>query len=450
MILIPLSTDAPIYHWPWMTLVLIAVNVVTFLLTGRGEQPDGWLLTFGQGLHPLEWLANNFLHFGIMHLIGNMIFLWSFGIVVEGKLGWWRYLLLYLLIGIAGGALVQAAMLGQHAAEPPGSGGASLCIYALLAICIVWAPKNEMDCFLLLGYRAMMVELSILTLGGIYVTLQVLEAWWDGFHISSAMLHLTGAVVGLGAGFALLRLRLVDCENWDLIAVWNNTYGDPSKLSTWHEHVTIKSEPIGTIEEVAATSKPKKRRTIFRPSIYQTGGSTRPPNDRRTKENHDEPPNVGNDRPRVESLATDRGLNELPAATRKVLLRIRELLKQGKPQAALAEYRKRLRVIDHWPLELLDLQALANGLYQLKLLDDALPLMHEFVDRFPGRDDVMRVKLATVYCDLQQRPRAAIRQLDAIDADDFSDVVQQQVARIRKKAEQLIADGVLELDGKSW
>ena len=151
MILIPLSTDAPIYHWPWMTLVLIGVNFVAFLLTGRGALPEGWMLTFGQGLHPVEWLANNFLHFGILHFIGNMIFLWSFGIVVEGKLGWWRYLLLYLLIGIAGGAIVQAAMLGQIGADPPGSGGASLCIYALLAICIVWAPKNEMDCFLLLG-----------------------------------------------------------------------------------------------------------------------------------------------------------------------------------------------------------------------------------------------------------------------------------------------------------
>ena len=325
MILIPLSTDAPIYHWPWMTLVLIGVNFLAFLLTGRGAQPEGWMLTFGQGLHPVEWLANNFLHFGILHFIGNMIFLWSFGIVVEGKLGWWRFLLLYLLIGIAGGAIVQAAMLGQIGADPPGSGGASLCIYGLLAICIVWAPKNEMDCFLLLGYRALMIELSILTLGGIYVTLQVLGAWWNGFRMSSAMLHLTGAALGFGAGLALLRLRLVDCENWDLMAVWNNTYGDPSKLRNWHESVIIKSEPTGTIEDLESNSKPKKRRTIFRPSIYQTGGSPRPPNDRRAKGNHDERPNAGSDRPRIESLATDRGLNELPAATRKALRRIREL-----------------------------------------------------------------------------------------------------------------------------
>ena len=44
MIVIPLNTDAPIYHWPWMTLVLIGANVATFFLTGRGSESDGWLL----------------------------------------------------------------------------------------------------------------------------------------------------------------------------------------------------------------------------------------------------------------------------------------------------------------------------------------------------------------------------------------------------------------------
>ncbi len=96
MIVIPLNTDAPIYHWPWMALVLIAANVATFFLTGGGRETDGWLLQFGHSLHPIEWVAYNFLHFGWLHLIGNMGFLWGFGLIVEGKLGWWRFLLLYL------------------------------------------------------------------------------------------------------------------------------------------------------------------------------------------------------------------------------------------------------------------------------------------------------------------------------------------------------------------
>ncbi|MCH7591138.1 rhomboid family intramembrane serine protease, partial [PVC group bacterium] len=41
----------------------------------------------------------NFVHFGEAHLVANMFFLWVFGLVVEGKTGWWKYLLIYFGIG---------------------------------------------------------------------------------------------------------------------------------------------------------------------------------------------------------------------------------------------------------------------------------------------------------------------------------------------------------------
>ena len=50
----------------------------------------------GDGIHPLQWLTNIFLHAGFFHLVGNMIFLWTFGFVVEGKLGWLPFTALYL------------------------------------------------------------------------------------------------------------------------------------------------------------------------------------------------------------------------------------------------------------------------------------------------------------------------------------------------------------------
>ena len=62
---------------------------------------DRYSLTLGDGrLHPVQWVTHNFLHLDFFHVLGNMIFLWAFGIVVEGKLGPWKYLLTYLLIGI--------------------------------------------------------------------------------------------------------------------------------------------------------------------------------------------------------------------------------------------------------------------------------------------------------------------------------------------------------------
>jgi membrane associated rhomboid family serine protease len=104
--LIPLNTDAPIYHFPFACIAMIIVNLVTFLATGWGQMENvdqwgSWALAYGDGLHPVQWITSNFIHMGLAHLIGNMIFLWGFGLVVEGKLGWWRFLLAYLCIGFA-------------------------------------------------------------------------------------------------------------------------------------------------------------------------------------------------------------------------------------------------------------------------------------------------------------------------------------------------------------
>ena len=111
--LIPWNTDAPIYHYPIASAGLIACNVAVFaLLIGEPELAEEYCLAYGDGLHPVQWLTHNFLHADFMHLLGNMIFLWSFGLVVEGKLGWYGMLPAYLGIGIANGWIVQAA--NQH------------------------------------------------------------------------------------------------------------------------------------------------------------------------------------------------------------------------------------------------------------------------------------------------------------------------------------------------
>jgi len=63
-------------------------------------------------LAPDRLFTSMFLHGGFGHLLGNMFFLWAFGIVVEGKLGWWKFLGVYMTIGIVGGFLIQLTMLG--------------------------------------------------------------------------------------------------------------------------------------------------------------------------------------------------------------------------------------------------------------------------------------------------------------------------------------------------
>ena len=105
--IIPWGTDAPIYHRPFATIALIADQRAAPLRRARGMPTTDYVLVIGDGVHPVQWLTNNFLHSGIFHLVGNMIFLWTFGLVVEGKLGWWRFPLVYLLLGVVDSAAMQ-------------------------------------------------------------------------------------------------------------------------------------------------------------------------------------------------------------------------------------------------------------------------------------------------------------------------------------------------------
>ncbi len=221
--LIPWNTDAPIYYFPWATIGLIVANVLVYFgeVAATPEEIVPWMLVFGDGLHPLQWISNCFLHSGILHLLGNMVFLWAFGLVVEGKLGWQRFLPLYFGICVCYSLIVQVIMLGSFGAAL----GASGAIYGLLAICMIWAPRNEFSCILLVG-RFPTFDVPILGFALLYILLQLGLAFWGSFAMSSEVLHLIGAGVGTVVGIVTVKKDLVDCEGWDLLTVWAGREGE--------------------------------------------------------------------------------------------------------------------------------------------------------------------------------------------------------------------------------
>jgi membrane associated rhomboid family serine protease len=224
-VLIPWNTDAPIYHFPFATIGLIVANVLAFGAALAAEDPTPWMLAFGDGLHPLQWVTNVFLHADPIHLLGNMFFLWAFGLVIEGKIGWWRFLLVYLGLGAFESAVSQIGMLGGEGLAL----GASGAIYGLLAMSLVWAPRNSMSCLLILFFRPFSLELPILGLVTFFVGWEIFSAWMSDFQMSSAMLHLAGALPGFVVAAAMLKLGLVDCENWDVFAVLGGRQGEEQR-----------------------------------------------------------------------------------------------------------------------------------------------------------------------------------------------------------------------------
>ncbi|MBP6737627.1 MAG: rhomboid family intramembrane serine protease [Rhodobacteraceae bacterium] len=148
----PIRDHNPSGGKPFVTLLLIAVNVAVFLGYWLGL-PSEWAVQrflFDWGLVPqvvtsgrrVETLVTSmFLHGGWMHLIGNMWFLWLFGDNMEDQLGHLRFAGFYLLAGLAAAALQIAA--------DPGSGlpmvGASGAIAGVMGGYLLLFPRARVD-----------------------------------------------------------------------------------------------------------------------------------------------------------------------------------------------------------------------------------------------------------------------------------------------------------------
>lgn len=216
--LFPYNTDAPIYYRPITTISLILINTLVFVLQCANiEASVPYMLAVGDGMHPIQWLTANFMHADPMHLICNMIFLWSFGLIVEGKLGPIKTLIWYLVIGIVHGATIQILMLWG---TPGYCLGASAVIYGFMAMCLIWAPENSLDCVLLISFRPFFFEVPIKIFVGLYVGLDVLVLILLKGQLSTEFLHTAGALLGFVVGIVLLKTNRVDCEYWDLFSVW--------------------------------------------------------------------------------------------------------------------------------------------------------------------------------------------------------------------------------------
>ncbi len=232
MFIFPYGTDAPLYHRPIATIGLIVFCAVVFVLQHiYPDQAEAFMLEIGGGIHPLQWITSNFMHGDLGHIIGNMLFLWVFGLIVEGKIGWWKTLLIFVLVGGLESAATQI-FLYNFSAEPGHSLGASTAIFGFMAICLIWTPENSVECsyFIIFAFRvfAGAFEVSVKIFAGIYFGLNILilslRFYLTGQVLSSEYFHVMGAFIGLGIGIVMLRQNMVDCEYWDIYSVWRGLH----------------------------------------------------------------------------------------------------------------------------------------------------------------------------------------------------------------------------------
>jgi len=142
--MIPLRDSQPSYSKPLVTSLLIGVNVLAFLyeISLDPFSRNHFLAIYGvvpDRIIPMSLLTSMFLHGGWLHLVGNMWFLWIFGDNVEDILGRGKYLLLYLLCGLAAGL--------THVLVNPGSRvptiGASGAVAGVMGAYLVKFPHSR-------------------------------------------------------------------------------------------------------------------------------------------------------------------------------------------------------------------------------------------------------------------------------------------------------------------
>ncbi|MBC8100310.1 MAG: rhomboid family intramembrane serine protease [Armatimonadetes bacterium] len=108
----PLKAARKIEHTPYITYALIVINVLVFVWQMTLPQLDLYrlyfsagLVTCAEGISVPSAVTSMFLHGSIIHLLGNMLFLFAFGPAVEDYLGKAWYTVFYLAAGAAGSAL---------------------------------------------------------------------------------------------------------------------------------------------------------------------------------------------------------------------------------------------------------------------------------------------------------------------------------------------------------
>jgi membrane associated rhomboid family serine protease len=130
--LLPWGQENRVKHMSWAVYGLIAINIVVFawLVSDPPDDTDAFARTYGLLADDWRWyqfLTANFLHADIVHLFGNMLFLWLFGDSIEDAIGPVGFLALYFV----GGFLGDLVYVHNNAGSDIPSLGASGCVSAI-------------------------------------------------------------------------------------------------------------------------------------------------------------------------------------------------------------------------------------------------------------------------------------------------------------------------------
>jgi membrane associated rhomboid family serine protease len=195
---------------PFATVLIILINAAVFYLEiTQGENfITKWSvianeISNGKDLETV--ITHMFLHGGWVHILGNMVFLWAFGPLMEESMGSIRFIIFYLLSGVVA---MAAQVWGADPNSTIPSLGASGAVAGVMGAFLVTYPRDQIRT-LILSPAPRVVLIPALVLIGLWVITQVISVTTETQQADvggvAYLAHIGGAVFGAVTGRLFVR-----------------------------------------------------------------------------------------------------------------------------------------------------------------------------------------------------------------------------------------------------
>ena len=231
----PIKDNVPTRSFPVVTVSLIAANVLVYLWEvskpGLNQHVEAWgyypcavegPCTTAAAQHHHELVetvfSSMFMHGGLLHIGGNMLFLWIFGDNVEDRMGHGRFIVFYLLCGITA-ALAQTAMAPDSPVPMVGASGA---IAGVMGAYFVLYPRSRIVTLVPLFIFVQIMEVPAILFLGIWFFMQFISGVGSIATVAARnsggvafWAHVAGFVAGVAGVMVFRRPERQQVEWWD-------------------------------------------------------------------------------------------------------------------------------------------------------------------------------------------------------------------------------------------
>lgn len=225
--IIPIGTDARLDRRPLANYGLILLNIAAYLILDFVGSPQVRATMIQvksslmlQAVQPrvFEFVTYQFLHHDVLHLLGNMLFLWVFGNSVNARMGHVTYVLLYL----AGGVFAGLGFAWMNSNWLQGASGAVAGVTTAYLVLFPRANVSVIYWFFFIGRFEL--PSMILILFKIILWDNVISPRLYGPGEVAYSAHLAGYGFGFCSSLLLLWIRAVPRSHFDILSLWRRAY----------------------------------------------------------------------------------------------------------------------------------------------------------------------------------------------------------------------------------